>query len=55
MTYYKITNCKDGGVPWILKAPDRDFFKDIIKDLPHLIMEEISEKEFLLELAKDAQ
>lgn len=52
MTYYKVTNCKDGSIPWVLKSKDIDFFKDIIKDLPHLIIEEITEAEFEKEAAE---
>ena len=51
MTYYKVTNCKDGSIPWVLKSKDIDFFKDVIKDLPHLVIEEITEAEFEKETA----
>jgi len=54
MTYYKVTNCKDGSIPWIIEGDQRmiQFRDEILVELPHLIIEEITEAEFLLEAAE---
>jgi len=46
MKYYKVTNCKDGSIPWIFDTPRLEKFKEFLQDQPHLIIEEITEAEF---------
>lgn len=52
MKYYKITNCKEGSIPWVFESKDLDHFKNLIKDHTHLLIEEISKKEFEKEVAE---
>ena len=54
MKYYKVTNTKDGSIPWVIEGDARmiQFRDDILAELPYFIIEEITKEEFNKEAAQ---
>lgn len=49
MTYYKVTNTIENFISGVFQSKDLDYFENLFKDLPHLVIEEISAAEYLKE------
>lgn len=54
MKYYKVTNTKDGSIPWVCEGDARmvKMRDEILVDLPYMVIEEITKEEFDKEAAQ---